>query len=64
MILNHQITRFTDYSITKFMRVLVTGGTGYLGAAIVTALREAGHEPVVFARRPHPDARFDRGRYS
>ncbi len=33
------------------MRVLVTGGTGYLGSAIVRALDRAGHEPVVFARR-------------
>ena len=33
------------------MRVLVTGGTGYLGAAIVRALAERGHQPVVFARR-------------
>jgi farnesol dehydrogenase len=33
------------------MRVLVTGGTGYLGRAIVSALRAAGHHPVVFARR-------------
>jgi len=33
------------------MRVLVTGGTGYLGSAIVAALRKAGHRPVVFARR-------------
>jgi NAD+-dependent farnesol dehydrogenase len=33
------------------MRVLVTGGTGYLGSAIVRALERAGHEPVVFARR-------------
>src|SRR5262245_5319061 len=32
------------------MRVLVTGGTGYLGSAIVRALAAAGHEPVVFAR--------------
>ncbi len=32
------------------MRVLVTGGTGYLGRAIVGALAAAGHEPVVFAR--------------
>src|SRR4051812_50037596 len=32
------------------MRVLVTGGTGYLGSAIVRALERAGHEPVVFAR--------------
>ena len=33
------------------MRVLVTGGTGYLGSAIVRALERGGHEPVVFARR-------------
>lgn len=32
------------------MRVLVTGGTGYLGRAIVRALMARGHEPVVFAR--------------
>jgi NAD+-dependent farnesol dehydrogenase len=32
------------------MRVLVTGGTGYLGGAIVRALLSHGHEPVVFAR--------------
>jgi farnesol dehydrogenase len=32
------------------MRVLVTGGTGYLGSAIVRALDRAGHEPIVFAR--------------
>ena len=32
------------------MRVLVTGGTGYLGRAIAAALLRAGHEPVVFAR--------------
>ncbi|MBA2302691.1 MAG: NAD-dependent epimerase/dehydratase family protein [Acidobacteria bacterium] len=33
------------------MRVLVTGGTGYLGASIVGALHRRGHHPVVFARR-------------
>jgi len=32
------------------MRVLVTGGTGYLGRSIVRALAARGHEPVVFAR--------------
>ncbi|MEO6222576.1 MAG: NAD-dependent epimerase/dehydratase family protein [Vicinamibacterales bacterium] len=32
------------------MRVLVTGGTGYLGQAIVRALLGRGHSPVVFAR--------------
>jgi farnesol dehydrogenase len=33
------------------MRVLVTGGTGYLGSAIVRALHQQRLEPVVFARR-------------
>jgi len=32
------------------MRVLVTGGSGYLGSAIVKALATRGHEPIVFAR--------------
>lgn len=32
------------------MRVLVTGGTGYLGRRIVSALRESGHEVVLYAR--------------
>ena len=32
------------------MRVLVTGGTGYVGRAIVRALDRQGHAPVVFAR--------------
>jgi farnesol dehydrogenase len=33
------------------MRVLVTGGSGYLGSAIVRALVRHGHEAIVFARR-------------
>ena len=32
------------------MRVLVTGGTGYLGQAVVRALAGRDHEPVVFGR--------------
>ena len=34
------------------MRVLVTGGSGYLGSAIARALRRRGHSPIVFSRRP------------
>lgn len=32
------------------MRVLVTGGSGFIGSHIVTVLEAAGHEPVVFDR--------------
>ena len=32
------------------MKVLVTGGTGYLGRAVVLALAARGHDLVVFAR--------------
>jgi nucleoside-diphosphate-sugar epimerase len=32
------------------MNVLVTGGTGYLGRAIVAALVREGHDPIVFSR--------------
>jgi len=33
------------------LKVLVTGGTGYLGRAIVRSLIDRGHEPIVLARR-------------
>jgi NAD+-dependent farnesol dehydrogenase len=33
------------------MNVLVTGGTGYLGSAIVRAFARSGHRPIVFSRR-------------
>src|SRR5689334_18403049 len=49
------------YRIIAAMRVLVTGGTGYLGSAIVRALARAGHEPIVFAR--HPSASSLPGRF-
>jgi farnesol dehydrogenase len=32
------------------MKVLVTGGTGYLGRAVVHALAARGHQPVIFSR--------------
>jgi farnesol dehydrogenase len=32
------------------VRILITGGTGYLGRAIVRAVADRGHAPVVFAR--------------
>jgi farnesol dehydrogenase len=32
------------------VKVLITGGTGYLGRALVRAFHAGGHEPVVFAR--------------
>jgi NAD+-dependent farnesol dehydrogenase len=32
------------------MKVLVTGGAGYLGSAIVRAIARAGHDPIAFSR--------------
>lgn len=34
------------------MNVLITGATGYIGAAVVAALRHAGHDPIALARSP------------
>jgi len=36
--------------------ILVTGGAGYIGAHLVYALQQGRMEPVVFDRRPLPDA--------
>ncbi|WP_030999731.1 NAD-dependent epimerase/dehydratase family protein [Streptomyces sp. NRRL F-5630] len=36
------------------MRVLVTGGAGFIGSHVVEALAARGHEPVVFDVREHP----------
>ncbi|MCB1020227.1 MAG: NAD(P)-dependent oxidoreductase, partial [Acidobacteria bacterium] len=34
------------------MRVLVTGATGFVGAALCEAIRSAGHVPVALSRNP------------
>ncbi|MFG2603440.1 NAD-dependent epimerase/dehydratase family protein [Streptomyces sp. NPDC048514] len=38
------------------MRVLVTGGAGFIGSHVVEALRESGHEPLVYDVREDPRA--------
>jgi farnesol dehydrogenase len=40
----------TAVTLVRLMRVLVTGGTGYLGRAVVQALAARGHQTIVFAR--------------
>ena len=44
------------------MRVLVTGGSGFIGSHVVDKLRGLGHEPVIYDLRPspwHPDGSVD-----
>src|SRR5438477_8670636 len=36
------------------MRVLVTGGSGFIGSHVVDKLRARGHEPVIYGLRPSP----------
>jgi len=46
------------------MRVLITGGNGFIGTHLVDRIIKKGHKPVVFDRfgLPHrPDAEFIRG---
>ncbi|UUN30339.1 NAD(P)-dependent oxidoreductase [Streptomyces sp. FIT100] len=43
------------------MRVLVTGGAGFIGTHVVAALAARGHEPVVLDLRPFPSAESVRG---
>ena len=38
------------------MRVLVTGGAGFIGSHVVATLRERGHEAIVFDVREDPAA--------
>jgi UDP-glucose 4-epimerase len=41
------------------MRVLVTGGAGFLGSHVADALSSAGHQVTIFDRRPSPYLRPD-----
>jgi nucleoside-diphosphate-sugar epimerase len=36
------------------VRVLVTGGSGFIGSHVVDKLRARGHEPVIYDLRPSP----------
>lgn len=44
-----------DNSELAGAQVLVTGGSGFIGTRLVTALQSAGAEVVVVDRRPYPD---------
>jgi len=47
---------FNPFLGLPFKRVLVTGGTGFIGEALVRALTDAGHAATVLARSPRQAA--------
>lgn len=44
-------------------KVLITGGTGLIGQALVPVLRQAGYEPLILSRRAHPSYIWWDGRH-
>lgn len=42
------------------MRVVVTGGTGFIGSAVCRELKERDHEPILFDRANGQDVMYDR----
>ncbi|MGH3522914.1 MAG: NAD(P)H-binding protein, partial [Mycobacterium sp.] len=49
------LDRMGDASLTtELRRVLVTGGSGFVGANLVTTLLERGHQVRSFDRAPSP----------
>lgn len=35
------------------MKIVIAGGTGFLGQSLAAALERGGHQPIVLSRRPH-----------
>ena len=44
------------------MKILITGGAGYIGSTIASALEDAGHTPVILDSLITGRAEFTRGR--
>ncbi|WP_211234075.1 TIGR01777 family oxidoreductase [Chitinilyticum litopenaei] len=44
------------------LRILITGGTGFIGAALLERLLAEGHQPTVYTRKPAATATRYRGR--
>ncbi|MCJ7519758.1 MAG: NAD-dependent epimerase/dehydratase family protein, partial [Anaerolineaceae bacterium] len=44
------------------MKVLITGGAGYIGSTIASALEDAGHTPVILDSLVTGRQEFTRGR--
>jgi len=48
---------------TRVVKVLVTGGAGYIGSTICSALQDAGHTPVILDSLYKGPRQFTRGRH-
>ena len=50
---SHTLTHFLiPYTINLNMRIFVTGGTGFIGSALIKKLLQLGHEVVALIRKP------------
>src|SRR5512134_2985478 len=56
--LTHRHRPNSDYNVSSTMRIFLTGATGYVGSAVLDALRRAGHSVAALVRDPEKAERL------